>query len=419
MKTFARLSLICCVLFCPHVASAQRTSWIATWAASPQPAAPNPKQALANLEGQTVRERIRVSIGGEKLCIRLSNEFGTTPLQIGSVTVAVPVDQSAVAPGSIRAVTFGGQNSIVVPAGAPAISDPVAFSVKPGEEISISIYFPARVTTPTLHHLSLKRAVVSQKGDHTRDEKIEPAGTSRASIALTAVFVPANPSQRLLVAFGDSITDGDQSTFDADRNWPTDLIRRISKTPSTSNIAVANEGIVANRLLSDCFIPNAGCFGAGGLSRFDRDALAIPGVTHIVLLEGINDICFPGAKIGDDLLADAADMRTAEDLIAGYRQLISRAHARGIKIIGATITPFEGVDVPGYYSEAKEAIRQAVNKWIRTSGTFNGVIDFDAVLRDPDHPTRISPKFASQDHLHPNDAGYQAMADAIDLNLFR
>ena len=196
---------------------------------------------------------------------------------------------------------------------------------------------------------------------------------------------------------------------------------------------MANAGIAGNRLLSDGFVGGAGfgaSFGVSALARFDRDALALPGVTHIVLLEGINDIGFPGAKLGGSYLADPADVRTPEDLIFAYRQLISRAHARGVKLIGATISPFEDVDVPGYYSESKEAVRQAVNKWIRTSGSFDGVIDFDAVLRDPDHPTRLSPRFASRDHLHPNDAGYQAMrlrvrgaltamADAIDLALFR
>jgi lysophospholipase L1-like esterase len=177
-------------------------------------------------------------------------------------------------------------------------------------------------------------------------------------------------------------------------------------------VAVVNEGIVGNRLLSDGF-------GTSGLARFDWDALAIPGVTHIVLLEGINDISFPGAKLGGEYLADPADMRSAEDVIQAYRQLISRAHARGIKLIGATMTPCEGMPLPGYYSESKEALRQTVNKWIRTSASFDGVIDFDVVLRDPDHPSRVLPRFASSDHLHPNDAGYQAMADAIDLSLFR
>jgi lysophospholipase L1-like esterase len=202
------------------------------------------------------------------------------------------------------------------------------------------------------------------------------------------------------------------STIDADHNWPSDLIRRLGKTPEGSKTAVVNEGIAGNRLLGDGF-------GVNALARFDRDAAALQGVTHIVLLEGINDISFPGVKLGDSYLADPADIRTPEDLIGAYRQLISRAHARGVKLIGATMTPCEGVELPGYYSESKEATRQAVNKWIRTSGSFDAVIDFDAVLRDPDHPSRLLPRFASQDHLHPNDAGYQAMADAVDLALFR
>jgi len=223
----------------------------------------------------------------------------------------------------------------------------------------------------------------------------------------------------MVVAFGDSLTDGDGATMDADRNWPSDLIRRLQQTPRDSQLAVVNAGIAGNRLLSDCFDVVLGCFGVSALARFDRDALALPGVTHILLLEGINDIGFPGAHLDDHYLADPRDVRTSEELIHAYRQLISRAHARGVMLIGATITPFEGVDLPGYYSESKEALRQAVNAWIRTSGAFDAVIDFDAVLRDPDHPSRLLPRLASRDHLHPNDAGYQAMADAIDLAIFR
>jgi lysophospholipase L1-like esterase len=219
-----------------------------------------------------------------------------------------------------------------------------------------------------------------------------------------------------VVAFGDSITDGDGSAVDTDRNWPSDLIRRLGRTPERADVAVVNAGIAGNRLLSDGFLPS---FGVSALARFERDALALPGVTHILLLEGINDIGFPGAKLGRRYLADPADMRTPEDLIEAYRKLIARAHARGIKVIGATISPCEGVDLPGYYSESKEAVRQTVNKWIRTSGSFDGVIDFDAVLRDPNRPSRLLPRFASGDHLHPNDSGYQAMADAIDLALFK
>lgn len=373
---------------------------------------PDPAEPLLKIDGQTVRERARVSIGGSRICIRLTNEYGSTPLLIGSVTVATPIDSASVKAGSIRTVTFGGRNSTTIPAGAPVLSDPVDFSIDPGAEISLSLYFPHRVATPTIHSLALKQAVVSQRGDQTRAEKIEGGAVTESSVAFSAVLVPAQPRERLVVAFGDSLVDGDKSTVDADRNWPSDLNRRLRLSPGGPKIAVVNEGIAGNRLLSDGF-------GTNGLARFERDALAIPGVTHIVLLEGINDISFPGAKLGGEFLADPADMRRAEDVIQAYRQLISRAHARGIKLIGVTMTPCEGMPLPGYYSESKDALRQTVNKWIRTSGSFDGVIDFDAVLRDPDHPSRLLPRFASSDHLHPNDAGYQAMADAIDPGLFR
>ena len=426
MRELRNCALVCFLLFIPQLAgaprNAPRNAWIATWAASPEPADPDPNKPLLSIEDQTVRERVRISIGGAQICIRLSNEYGSAPLLIGSATVAMPSDPASVRPGSIQTVTFGGRNAVTIPAGAPVLSDPVAFPVTSGAEISISLYFPKRVATPTLHGLALKRAVVSQHGDYTRAEKIEAGAVSESLILVSAVLVPAQPSQRLVVAFGDSVTDGDGSTVDADHNWPSDLIRRLGKTPEGSKLAVANAGIAGNRLLSDGFVGGAGfgaSFGVSALARFDRDALALPGVTHIVLLEGINDIGFPGAKLGGSYLADPADVRTPEDLIFAYRQLISRAHAHGVKLIGATISPFEDVDVPGYYSESKEAVRQAVNKWIRTSGSFDGVIDFDAVLRDPDHPTRLLPRFASQDHLHPNDVGYQAMADAIDLALFK
>jgi len=423
MNALRNCALFCSLLFIPRLTGAPRNApqpaWIATWAASPQPTAPDPRKPLLNIEDQTVRERVRVSIGGAQICIRLSNEYGAAPLLVGSATVAAPSDSTSVRLGSIHTVTFGGSNSVTIPAGAPVLSDPVAFPVASGAQISISLYFPKRIATPTLHAFALKRAVVSQHGDYTGAERIEAAGASNSSILVSAVLVPVQPSQRLVVAFGDSVTDGDGSTPDADRNWPSDLIRRLAKTPEGPSVAVVNEGIVGNRLLSDCLLASAGCFSVSALARFDRDALALPRVTHIVLLEGLNDIGFPGANLDGTYLADPSDVRTAEDLIFAYRQLISRAHARGVKLIGGTINPFEGVDVPGYYSESKEAVRQTVNKWIRTSGSFDGVIDFDAVLRDPDHPTRLLPRFASEDLLHPNDAGYQAMADAIDLALFK
>ena len=422
MKHCARMSslrgcvLLCSLLLVPCLAAGQREAWIATWSASPEAADPDPNEPVLNLQDQTVRERLRISAGGSEIRIRLSNEYGSSPLLVGSVTVAVPNDPASVKPGSIRVVTFGGRDSITIPPGAPALSDPVVFNAAYGAEISLSLYLPKRVTAPTWHALALKRAVVSPPGDHTNDERIQSGTETRSSILVSAVLVRAQPSQHLIVAFGDSIVDGDGSTIDGDDNWPSDLIRRLGKTPKSSEWAVVNEGIAGNRLLGDGPIAD---LGVSALARFDRDALSVPGVTHIVLLEGINDLGFPGAKLGKLSLADAADVRNAEDLIGAYRQLISRAHARGVKLIAGTLTPCEGVDIPGYYSEAKESARQAVNKWIRTSREFDGVIDFDAVLRDPDHPSRLLARFASDDHLHPNDAGYQAMADAIELTLFQ
>src|SRR5438874_4583662 len=389
-------------------------AWIATWATSPQSGTPNPREPLLNVDNQTVRERLLVSIGGSQIRLRLSNECGSSPLLIGAVSVAIPTDASYVKRESIQRVTFEGRNSVTIPSGAPVLSDPIVFPVKSGTEISISIYFPKRVATPTLHAFAFKHAVISQPGNFTHAEKIAAAAKSTASISLGAVLVPAEPSERLVVAFGDSITDGDGSTVDADNNWPNDLIRRAANTSKTSALAVVNEGIVGNRLLRDGDI-----FGISALARFDRDALVPAGVTHIVLLEGLNDICFPGAKMDGQYLADPAETRSAQDITDAYRQLISRAHARGIKVIGATITPCEGVEIPGYYSEAKEETRQTVNKWIRTSGTFDSVIDFDAVVRDHNHPSQLLPKFTSKDHLHPNDEGYKAMAASIDLNLFK
>lgn len=392
--------------------TSQRITWTPTWAASPQSPSPDQKDPLLKIENQTVRERVRVSLGGTQICLRLSNEHGTAPLLIGAVTVAAPTEPASVKSDSIKAVTFGGLKTVAIPAGAPLFSDPVAFPVDSGAEISVSIYFPKRVSSPTLHALALKRAVISQRGDHSGEEKIEAAAMSEGSISISAVLVPSQSARRLVVAFGDSITDGDGSTLDADHNWPGYLIRRLAKSPESSKVALVNSGIAGNRLLSDGY-------GISALARFDRDALALPGVTHIVLLEGLNDIGFPGARLNGRYLAEPGEARTAEDLIYAYRQLISRAHARGVKLIGATITPFEGTTISGYYSDAKETVRQAVNKWIRSSGSFDAVIDFDAVLRDPAQPSRLLPQFSSPDHLHPSDLGYQAMAAALDLALFK
>ena len=422
-KKFRNFAAIGLVLLTGDVTDAQRNAppkpWVATWAASPQSSAPDPEEPLLNLEDQTVRERVRVSVGGAELRIRLSNEYGSAPLSVGAVTVATPSDPASVKAGSVQSVTFGRNKTVTIPAGAPVLSDPVAFRVADGAEISISIYLPKQATTPTAHWLALKRAVISPRGDHTRDENIEGETVTKSLILVSAVLVPATAAQRLVVAFGDSVTDGDGSSLDVDRNWPSELAQRLRASPKGARVAVVNEGIAGNRLLDDCFLVKIGCFGVSALARFDRDALSLPAVTHIVVLEGINDLGFPGANIEGEVLGDGATARSADDLVGAYRQLIARAHARGVKVIGATITPFEGVTIPGYYTDAKEAVRQTVNQWIRTSGAFDAVIDFDAALRDPEHPTRLYARFASKDHLHPNDEGYRAMAEAIDLTIFQ
>ena len=409
------------VLVLPQFGDASESCWITTWTSSPEWADRDPNEPLLNINGQTVRERVRLSVGGRRLRIQLSNEYGSEPLRIGAATAALPDGPASVKPASIHTLTFKGHTAVAISPGTTVLADAIDFSVPSGAQITVSIYFPEHISAATYHELALKRALIAAR-DNTHAARVEPGATSTALLSLSAVLVPARLSQRLVVMFGDSIVDGYGSTLDADRNWPNELFRRLQSTPGYSEVAVVNSGISGNRLMSDGFAAGAG-FGAGfgmsALARFDRDALSLPGVTHIVLFEGINDIGFPGAKLAERYLADPTHLRTTNDITGAYRELIARAHARGLKLIGTTLTPFEGVDVPGYYSDSKEIVRQAVNQWVRTSNSFDGVIDLDAVLRDPAHPSRLLPRFASKDQLHPNDLGYRAMAEAIDLTLFK
>jgi len=276
--------------------------------------------------------------------------------------------------------------------------------------VAVSLYLPEKIETPTVHMVGLKTAIVTPHGDFTDQVKVETATTTTASVFVTAIMVPKPKGAGLVVALGDSITDGTTTTVDGDRSWPAALARRLAA--KSVKAAVVNQGISGNQLRHD---------GAGvsALARFDRDVLANPGVTHLVVLIGINDIGWPGARMGDRLLADPNLMPSAEDLISGYKQLIERAHIHGINILGATLTPFAGTALPGYYSESKEEVRVAVNEWIRTSHAFDGVIDFDAALRDSAKPEQIKRCCVSQDNIHPNDEGHQIMADAVDQKLLK
>ena len=262
MKNLVNGILVCILMLVSHLTEASQSTWIATWAASPEWADPDPNEPMLNLNDQTVRERVRVSIEGKRLRIQLSNEFGTSPLRIGASTVAVPDDPEGVKPGTIHTLTFKGQPAVTIPVGETVLSDAVDFPVPAGTELALTLYFPDRIGAATFHELALRRAVISPNGDYTHSAKVGGGATSTALIAVSAVLVPARPSQRLVVMLGDSIVDGFGSTFGADHNWPNNLFRRLQEDPACSNVAIVNSGIGGNRLRSDGFAAGTG-FGAG------------------------------------------------------------------------------------------------------------------------------------------------------------
>ena len=384
-----------------------RKNWVATWTASPQPPEPpfiNPNPA--SFSNQTIRQIVHVSLGGSTVRLRLSNEFGRTPLRVGELRVAHHLAGASTVPGSDRPVTVGGQSSFTIPAGAPVLSDPVDIRVPALSNLVVSLYLPDTVTTGTFHSLGVQTTYVTTPGNYTAAMSPPVAATPTSGFFLSGLSVKAGKRSAAIVTLGDSITDGFASTVDANRRWPNVLAARLQARPQYDHLAVANQGISGNRTLHDLIGPNA-------LARFDRDVGATAGAKWVILLEGINNIGIPGA------FGLPAEQVSASDIINGHRQLIARAKERGLKIYGATLTPFEGTVFPGYFTAAGEAKRQAVNAWIRGSGEFDAVIDFDRVIRDPAFPSRMLPAYDSGDHLHPNDAGYQAMANAIDLSLFR
>ncbi|MGD0065897.1 MAG: SGNH/GDSL hydrolase family protein [Streptosporangiaceae bacterium] len=377
--------------------------WVTSWSASPQRAIAG-TLAARGFDHQTVRDTIDTSVGGDLVRLELTNVYGAAPLRIGHVTVAVAEPgTAAVVPGTVHPVTYRGRASFQIPAGAQILSDPVAMRVWPMQQLAVGIYLPDRTGPATFHYDADQFNWVSAPGDHAADPDAHGYTTPILSwYYLSGLIVQAPGADGTVVAFGDSITDGVGASVDADARWPNDLARRLDALGGVT-LAVADAGIGGNRVLS-----GSSRFGVSAEARFERDALDQPGVRDVIVLEGINDI-----GLGTNPRHPATAIRAAA-IIAGYKQLIARAHARGVKIFGATLLPFQGA---GYYSAAGEATREEVNHWIRTSGAFDGVIDFDAVMRDPADPLRLNPAYDSGDHLHPNDAGYQAMANAIHLDL--
>jgi lysophospholipase L1-like esterase len=387
--------------------------WAVTWGAAMH--APSagfgeefPSQ-IFEFDNQTVRQIVRVSIGGDQVRVRLANTFGDVPLLIGAARIARRDGEERIDPASDRVLTFSGSPAITIPPGAVAVSDPVALTVPALSELAVSIYFPEPTTTTTVHAFAFQTNYVSPAGDFTAEATMPVEATPQTWVFLSGIDVTAAESTGVIVALGDSITDGAISTPDTNRRWPDVLAERLAANRGHTAMAVVNAGIGGNRLLND---PLEGFEFAGpnALARFERDVLGQPGVTHLIVFEGINDIGMPAMS------GDPAEFVSADALIAGLRQIAERAHEHGIVTFGATITPFAGAM---YFTEEGEVIRQSVNEWIRTGGAFDAVLDFDHVLRDSQQPTRLRPAFDFGDHLHPNDAGFAAIGESIDLALFR
>ncbi|AHI00813.1 SGNH/GDSL hydrolase family protein [Kutzneria albida] len=400
----AVLAAVAALAAVPATAAPQREHWVDTWAAAPQsghggiPFIPDAKP----FADQTLREVVHPGTDGTRARVRLANTFGEHPLVIGAARLAKRTSGSAVDTGSARALTFGGRQTITVPVGAEVLSDPVDLRVSAGADLAVDLYLPQDTGVPTQHFDARQTSYVAA-GNQVGAANLTAASTTTSWFFLSDVEVSTQRPTEAVVAFGDSITDGTGSTVDANRRWPNYLADRLAGR----GLSVLDEGIAGNRLLHDIVGPN-------GLARFDRDVLTKPGARYAVVLIGINDIGLPGT-------ADRPQEGiTVDQLVQGYQQLVARGHEHGLRVYGATLTAIAG---SGYDKPANEAKRQQVNAWLRSTAGhrdgFDGVVDFDAATRDAAQPSRINPAFDSGDHLHPNDAGYRAMAQAIDTRWFR
>ncbi len=384
------------------------TQWASTWATAQQPALGEPVE----YSDQTLRLIVRTSIGGDQVRLRISNAFGTSELRVGGLHIARRSAGSAIEDGSDRILRYQGSPSFIVPAGASVLTDPVELDVDALAHLAVSLYLPEPTKTETDHFFALQTSYVSaSRGDLSKALDLPGATPITTWPWLCGVDVSTPVPGRAIVALGDSITDGASSTLDASRRWPDLLAERLAGGPGTSNTAILNQGTIGNRLLSSA--PEGRAFhGVAGIERCASDVFAYAGVSHVIVQFGINDIGFPGS------VTPASEAVDARSLIDGFTRLVERAHERGIRVLGSTITPFQdAVSAEGFYTAEKEAVRQTVNAWIRTGGVFDGVVDFELALRDPKQPALLRSAFDSGDHIHPNDAGHQALADVFDLQL--
>jgi len=400
-----RLLLCALIALALPLAQADEQHWQATWSASPQRTwgkeVPLPVGVPAQISQHTLRQVVKVSLGGQRVRIVLSNAYGSQPVAIGGAAVALAAPAGRLG-GPNHRLTFAGQPTAYVAPGAELLSDPLDLTVPALGELAVSLYLP-QPTAIESFHWDGKQRVYGGPGERLDAGQLSADGKMEARLFLADVLVE-NPEPRAVVAvLGDSITDGRGASLDGNQRWPDVLAQRLA----AHDVGVINAGISGARLLSDGM-------GQSALVRFQRDALGKPGVKAVIVLLGINDISWPGSTF-----APNNPLVQFEDLMAGYRQLIAQAHLRGVKVIGATLLPFEraltGSLVQNYHAANKEALRQQVNQWIRGGGAFDGVIDLDARLRDPAHPLRLLPAYDSGDHLHPNDAGNRAMAESVDI----
>lgn len=405
MRRFlAPASLLLVLLAVPVLQAREKgPRWIGTWAAAPGSMRVNPGQIAPG--DSTYRDIVHISEGGTMVRVQLTNEFGSHSLMIGDAQIALSAGpgNDAVEPGTRHPLTFSGQPSVMIPAGSFVYSDPVPLKVAAMANLAVSVYLPKQQIAETTCHDDAQSTNFIAPGDQAAASALTNQRPIYSWCFVKGIDVePEARDAATIVAFGDSITDGWQSTRDGNNRWPDVLAERLQADAKTRNLAVINEGIGGNRLLHDGYGPNA-------LARFDRDVVAQSGVKYVIVLEGINDIGHTAKPL------KPSDEVTAPQLEFALAQLVARGHDHGLKVFGATLTPYVGAS---YESPAGEQMREALNQWIRTSGVFDGVIDFDKVVRDPSNPRVFAPKMDSGDHLHPSPAGYKAMGSAISLSLF-